>query len=166
MEAQISLQGNVGTTVEFSAGADWSLARFRLACTPSWRKDGEWVNGETLWVTVRASGQTAVNVRDSIRKGDPLIVVGRLRNHTWQDAEGKTHEAEQVEAVSLGHDLARGVSTFVRPERISSHFEDGPLVPEGHADRADDDEEGGESDAKTDETTPVKGHASASGDLA
>jgi len=131
MEAQVSLIGNVGTKVEFSSGPDWCLARFRIACTPSWRKGTEWVNGETLWMTVRTSGQTAMNVRDSVRKGDPLVVVGRLRNHVWQDADGQRHEAEQIEAISLGHDLARGVSTFIRPERVPAHFEDGPLVPDG-----------------------------------
>ncbi|MCL2653475.1 MAG: single-stranded DNA-binding protein [Propionibacteriaceae bacterium] len=131
MEAQISLQGNVGTVVEFSSGADWCLARFRMACTPSWRKGTGWVSGETLWVTVLASGQMAMNVRDSVHKGDPLVVFGRLRNHVWQDAEGQRREAEQIEAISLGHDLARGVSTFIRPNRAPSRHEDGPLVPDG-----------------------------------
>jgi len=131
METQISLAGNVGTEVEFSSGPGWSLARFRIACTPSWRKGGEWVNGETLWMTVRASGQTAQNVRDSVRKGDPLVVVGRLRNRIWQDAEGKRREAQQIEASSLGHDMSRGVSTFIRPERVPAFCDDEPLVPDG-----------------------------------
>ena len=152
--------------MEFTSGPDWTLARFRMACTPSWRKGGEWVSGDTLWVTVRASGQTAVNVRDSVRKGDPLIVVGRLRNHIWKDVEGKMHEAEQIEALSLGHDLARGVSTFIRPARVSSRYEDGPLVPDGladppdeapedPADLAEDGQDDDDADPETEETTPV-----------
>jgi len=161
METQISLAGNVGTEVEFSSGPDWSLARFRIACTPSWRKGSEWVSGDTLWMTVLTSGLTAINVRDSVRKGDPLVVVGRLRNHVWQDAQGQRHEAEQIEATSLGHDLARGVSSFIRPERATSHFEAGPLVPDGmiepsdapvEADLTDDEDE--DADA-TEDTTPV-----------
>ena len=131
METQISLAGNVGTDVEFSSGPGWSLARFRVACTPSWRKGSEWVNGETLWMTVRTSGQTALNVRDSVRKGDPMVIVGRLRNRSWQGSDGQRHEAQQIEASSLGHDLARGVSTFIRPERVPAFSDDEPLVPDG-----------------------------------
>ena len=129
METQISLAGNVGNDVEFVCGDGWSLARFRLGCTPHWRKGSEWVNGETIWMTVRTSGQTAVNVRDSVRKGDPLVVVGRLRNRIWTDEAGARHERQHIEALSLGHDLARGVSTFVRPERMPFD-DDEPLAPD------------------------------------
>jgi len=130
METQISLAGNVGTDVEFSSGPGWNLARFRIATTPGWRKGGEWVSGETLWMSVRASGQTAVNVRDSVHKGDPLVVVGRLRHRVWQGTDGQRKEADQIEAAALGHDMARGVSTFVRPDRAPFSFDDEPLVPD------------------------------------
>ena len=162
METQVSMAGNVGTDVEFSAGPGWSLARFRIACTPSWRKGGEWVSGETLWMTVRVSGQTAMNVRDSVHKGDPLVVVGRLRNRAWQGSDGLRHEAQQIEAASLGHDMSRGVSTFIRPERVPAHFDDEPLVPD---DQPDDeacpaasalepvDEDGAEPDGDIDEAS-------------
>lgn len=129
METQIALSGNVGNDVEFVCGDGWSLARFRLGCTPRWRKGNEWVNAETIWMTVRTSGQTAVNVRDSVRKGDPVVVVGRLRNRIWNDEAGVRHERQHIEALSLGHDLARGVSTFVRPERMSMVEDDEPLAP-------------------------------------
>ena len=131
METQISLAGNVGTEVEFSAGPDWNLARFRIATTPSWRKGGEWVSGETLWMTVRVAGQTALNVRDSVHKGDPLVVVGRVRHRVWQGSDGQRKEADQIEASSLGHDMSRGVSRFIRPEKAPFNFDDDPLVPDG-----------------------------------
>ena len=131
MEAQIALSGNVGNDVEFVSGDGWSLARFRLGCTPRWRKGAEWVNAETTWITVRTSGLTAVNVRDSLRKGDPVVVVGRLRTRVWTDETGGRHEQLVVEAVSLGHDLARGVTSFVRPQRITTPDEnDEPLGPD------------------------------------
>jgi len=131
MEAQIALTGNVGGDVEFASGAGWSLARFRLGSTPRWRKGDAWVNGETTWITVRAFGQTAVNVRDSVRKGDPLVIVGKLRTRAWVDEAGQRQERLQVEVTSLGHDMARGVSTFVRPERVpAAYIDDEPLVPD------------------------------------
>ena len=116
MDASITLAGNVGTDVEFNSGEGWAFARFRLATTPRFRRNGEWVDGETTWVNVSISGRSAENVRASVAKGDPLIVVGRLRTHTW-DSEGVKHDRLVVEATAVGHDLSRGTTLFTRPER-------------------------------------------------
>jgi len=129
MESQVTLSGYVGSEVEFSRGADWCAARFRLGCTPHWRKGTTWVNGETTWLTVRMAGATAENVRDSVRKGDPLIVSGRLRTRVWEDKDQVHHEMLVIEAQSLGHDLAKGVSTFIRPMRSEPVVENEPLGP-------------------------------------
>jgi len=131
MEAQIALSGNIGTEIEFVSGEGWNIARFRLGSTPRWRKGEEWVNGETTWISVRASGYTALNIRDSLRKGDPVLVIGRLRTRSWIDEEGVKQERLVVEATSLGHDLSRGVSSYSRPERAISHqVDDEPLGPD------------------------------------
>ena len=142
MDAQIALSGNVGNDVEFNSGDGWSLARFRLGCTPRWRKGNEWVDAETTWISVRASGQTALNVRDSVRKGDPMVIVGRLRTRSWLDEDGVKHERLQVEVTSLGHDMSRGVSTFVRPERVAPPVDlDEPLGPDDLVNDAQTDHE-------------------------
>ena len=131
MEAQIALSGNLGTDVEFVSGEGWNIARFRLGCTPRWRKGDEWVDGDTTWISVRTSGYTALNVRDSLRKGDPVVVTGRLRTRSWIDEAGAKQERLVVEASSLGHDLSRGVSSYTRPERVTSPpVDDEPLGPD------------------------------------
>ena len=117
MDATISLSGNVGTDVEFTEGDGWAYARFRLACTPRFLRKGEWVDAETTWITVRTTNRAALNVRHSIRKGDPVVVTGRLRTHSWTNPEGERIDRLVVEATSLGHDLTRGITSFARIER-------------------------------------------------
>jgi len=130
MDSQITLTGYVGNDVEYVVGDGWVAARFRLGSTPHWRKGTEWVNGNTTWLSIRTSGATADNVRDSVRKGDPMIVTGRLRTRTWEDPDHVRHEQIVVEASSLGHDLARGVSTYIRPVRAAAQaYEEEPLGP-------------------------------------
>jgi len=130
MDSLITLTGYVGNDVEYVVGDGWVAARFRLGCTPHWRKGNEWVNGVTTWMSIRTSGATADNVRDSVRKGDPMVVTGRLRTRTWEDANHVHREQIVVEAYSLGHDLARGVSTYIRPVRASVPvIEEEPLGP-------------------------------------
>lgn len=131
MDTQIALAGYVGNDIEFASGPDWTGARFRLGCTPRWRKGSEWVAGETTWMTVRTSGTTACYVRDSLRKGDPVVVVGRLRTRTWQDPAGDRRQQLVVEAQALGHNITKGVSSFARPERPPQPPEDDePLGPD------------------------------------
>ncbi|WP_022910869.1 single-stranded DNA-binding protein [Aestuariimicrobium kwangyangense] len=136
MDATISLSGNIGTDVETFTGDDWELARFRLACTPRVRRGGEWTDGETTWISVRASNRLARNVAASLHKGDPVVVTGRLRTHVWQDAEGVKQDRLIVEASSVGHDLNRGTTNFARNERVAS-----PASPGEPVDRDDVDPE-------------------------
>lgn len=124
MEAQVALSGYVGSSVEFVEGEGYCYARFRLGCTPRVRKGDGWGDAETTWIGVSASRRTARHVRDSVRKGDPVVVVGRLRTRVWVDNTGQQHEMLQVVATSLGHDLARGTSVFRRPERLEPSIED------------------------------------------
>ena len=118
MDAQIWMTGNVGSEVEFrQVRDDLAFASFRLACTPRTRKAGDWVDGETTWIAVSCSRATAEHVRSSIGKGDPVIVVGRLRTTRWTDAQGVDQERMIIEATSIGHDLSRGTSVFRKTTR-------------------------------------------------
>ncbi len=118
MDAQIWMTGNVGSEVEFrQVRDDLAFANFRLACTPRQRKAGDWVDGETTWVAVSCSRSMADHVKSSISKGDPVIVVGRLRTTRWTDAQGVEQERMVIDATSIGHDLSRGTSVFRKANR-------------------------------------------------
>ncbi|MGV8908492.1 MAG: single-stranded DNA-binding protein [Propionicimonas sp.] len=119
MDAQIWMTGNVGGEVEFrQVRDDLAFASFRLACTPRTRKAGDWVDAETTWIGVTCSRSLAEHVKSSIGKGDPVVVVGRLRTTRWNDNQGVAQERVIIEATSVGHDLSRGTSVFrkaIRP---------------------------------------------------
>ena len=118
MDAQIWMTGNVGSEVEYrQVRDDLAFANFRLACTPRMRRAGDWVDGETTWVAVSCSRSMADHVKSSISKGDPVIVVGRLRTTRWTDAQGIEQERMVIEATSIGHDLSRGTSVFRKANR-------------------------------------------------
>ena len=120
MDANVSFSGNLGTEVDYVEGRGWCAARFRVAHTPRRLVDGAWVDGNTTWLTVRTSGRLARNCRDSLVKGDPIIVSGRLRTKVWRDSDDKEHESLAIVASSVGHDLARGCSEFRRVTRDGS----------------------------------------------
>lgn len=117
MDAYVQLTGNVGGTVEFRTSTV-PIASFRLAHTPRVRKNGEWVDAPTTWITVTCFRALAENVKASLHKGQPVLVAGRLRTNVWTK-DGITYERLTLEATTVGHDLTRGTATFFRSKTDS-----------------------------------------------
>ncbi|HET6561763.1 MAG TPA: single-stranded DNA-binding protein [Marmoricola sp.] len=116
----VTFHGWAGSDVRHRMAKDVSVATVRVGVTPRLKRDGDWYDGETTWYSVTAWRTLADHVRDSVRKGDPLIVHGRLRSETWQPPEGPATVTLHVDALLVGHDLNRGITHFIRqrPERV------------------------------------------------
>jgi single-strand DNA-binding protein len=117
MEAQVHITGYAGTEVE--SRGNGTVAAFRLACTPRIKTKNGWSDGNTTWLEVACFRTLAQHVAQSVRKGDPVLVVGKLRTNVWEK-DGQTHERLVLEADMVGHDLNRGTSIFQRPPRVAS----------------------------------------------
>lgn len=113
-ETLVTMVGNVASTVSYAqTAAGVPVANFRMAATERRfdRGRGDWVDGETNWVTVVAWRWLATNVVSSVNKGDPVVVNGRLRIREWGE-EDKRRAVVEIDARTVGHDLARGTSAF------------------------------------------------------
>jgi len=75
---------------------------------------GEWSDGNTSFVTVTCWRKLAENLSKCLRKGDPVVLRGRLDVRTYVTKDGERRIAVDVDAASLGHDLNRGVANFQR----------------------------------------------------
>ncbi len=97
------------------------VASFRVASTPRRfdRETNSWVDGATLFVTVTCWRAIGENVAQSLRKGQPIVVHGRYCQREYERDE-KLHTTYELEAVALGHDLARGVSQFDKVTRSAA----------------------------------------------
>jgi single-strand DNA-binding protein len=118
-EAQVFLAGYVAREPRFRfTTRGISSVTLRVACTPRWvdRETGEWTDGETSFVTVLCWRALADNVAKCLHKGEPVLVKGRLHVRPYEK-DGVSRLAVEIEATSVGHDLARGVASFQRPRR-------------------------------------------------
>lgn len=125
-ETVITVVGHVGTDVDHrEVGNGNHLSTFRLATTPRYFDRGQraYVDGVTNWLSVQCWRNLAVHVRDSLRRGDPVVVVGRLKTQEWVK-DGVRNSRFILEATSVGHDLSRGVSTFTKMARVTEPFPD------------------------------------------
>jgi len=77
MEAQVHITGYAGTEVE--SRGNGTVSAFRLACTPRIRTKSGWTDGNTTWIEVACFRTLAQHVAQSVHKGDPVLVVGKLR---------------------------------------------------------------------------------------
>jgi single-strand DNA-binding protein len=127
VEAMVHLTGYAGTEVEIKGNG--AVSKFRLACTPRVRSKGEWGDGNTTWIDVSCFRGLAEHVAASVRKGDPVVVVGRLRTNVW-DQDGQSRSRLVIEAETVGHDLNRGTAVFRRPARSETDGRD--IEPPDH----------------------------------
>jgi single-strand DNA-binding protein len=120
-ETMVTLQGHVGGDVELRTAGETCVANIRVACTPRryQRRTEEWVDGPTQWYTVNAWRALGEHCASSLRRGDPVVVHGRLNARTYVNRHNVEVTAFEVEAVAVGHDLSRGVSRFTRAPKPS-----------------------------------------------
>ena len=124
-EAFVTFQGWVGTDITHRETQQGNVANFRVGSTPRIRKrSGEWVDGPTSWFSVSCWRTLADHVRASVRKGEPVLVHGRLRADVWKREDGQSSVTYVVEATSVGHDLTRGTATFLRSTRTERYDTD------------------------------------------
>ena len=119
MTSTITVTGVVGSDPRLHVTTQGlAIASFRLASTRRYfdRAKGTWEDGETNWYTVSGFRQLASNAMASVHKGDRVVVQGRLRVRAWENGE-KSGLAVEIEADSIGHDLAWGTTVLTKVRR-------------------------------------------------
>lgn len=155
MTDTIMLRGFVATDIKSSTTPGGvPTASFRLG-SPERRFDktaNDWVEANISWFTVQGYRQLAGNMGCSIKKGQRVIVVGRLKMRSWEK-DGRFYHDAEIDADAVGHDLRWGTANYLRnsgnPQAADGY---GPGSGEGSlssgpGDGSDDDrEEGAERD--------------------
>lgn len=129
-DTYVTIVGNVLTAPEWrrTTQSGTLVANFKVASTARRldRESGRWVDGNSLRVRVNCWRKLAEGVAASVMVGDPVVVAGRLYTRDWIDDAGNQRTLYEMEAVTVGHDLARGRGRFLRnrPSPATSSVED------------------------------------------
>lgn len=120
-------------TVRGFTGADPRLFRnedggttvlFRVGVTPRSfnRKSEKFEDGVTTWYSIRCYGPLADNVINSVFRGTPVVVRGKLSHRESVDKEGVNRYEITVVADSVGIDLNTGQARFtsVKNQRLDA----------------------------------------------
>jgi single-strand DNA-binding protein len=103
---------------------------------------GGWKDAETSFFRVNVWRSLAENAAESLTRGSRVVVVGRLRSRSWENQEGETRSAVEIEADELGPSLRWATAKVEKQSRSgggSSDWNETVTVPSA----------GGEAPAET-----------------
>ena len=123
-DTAITMCGNVLTAPEWrwTSNTGTYVMTFRFASTSRRfdRNTNQWVDGDSLRVRVACWRTLGQNASESIQLGDPLVIYGRLYSRDWVDSDEHKRTSYELDAISLGHDISRGVSHFARRKPVGA----------------------------------------------
>jgi single-strand DNA-binding protein len=118
----VTLSGNVAADPrQFSLSDGSRVTSLRVATSRRYvdRQTQEWHNTPPVFFAVRCYRALADNVAQSVQRGQPVVVHGRLRIREYE-RDGQRRFMAEVEASSVGHDLKWGITSFEKPIRVTS----------------------------------------------
>ena len=148
MSENITVRGFVATEPKSSTTPGGvATVNFRLGATERRydRATNAWIDGNTNWFRVQGYRQLAGNIGCSVKKGQKVIVVGRLKLRSWEH-DGRIYHSAEIDAQSVGHDLMWGSANFTRtadsgPQAAAGASGQAALPPDGNRQGS---EEGGQ----------------------
>jgi single-strand DNA-binding protein len=130
-EPQVIIGGNLASDPELRyTPSGIAVAGFSVAQNPRYRDNasGEWRDGEPVFMRCTVWRDEAENLCQSLRRGDPVIVIGRIRQRVFTpDGEDNSRRLTEVTCDSVSVPLARRIVrlTKVTRERATDPAPDG-----------------------------------------
>ena len=123
MSFQITFKGRLGADPDISVASNGSqVAKMRVVTNGRRMVDGNWEDTDTSWWSVTAFGRTA-EAAPQLRKGDLVMVVGKIKQREWEK-DGVKRTTADVVADDLGRVL-RADQPPVTPAATGSPWDDG-----------------------------------------
>jgi single-strand DNA-binding protein len=125
----VTVVGNLTTDPEMRVtSAGTAVANFTVAQTPRTydRATSEWHDGETLFLRCVVWRETAEHMMESVVKGSRVVVVGRLRQRSFEVDEGERRTVLELHADEVGVSLRYATVKITKVTRGNSGEERQP----------------------------------------
>lgn len=132
MTAPITLTGRLTKDPELRFSATgMAVANMSVVTSRRAKVNDEWTDLDVTYWSVAAFKQLAENVGESLRKGDAVIVTGKMKSRQYDDREGNKRTVWEVTADHVGADLSRATANITRVSRTQ------PAAPLNNGAQAD-----------------------------
>ena len=123
MSFPVTFKARLGADPEITVASNGSqVAKMRIVTNARRLVDGNWEDTDTSWWSVTAFGRTA-EAAQQLRKGDLVMVVGKIKQREWEK-DGVKRTTADVVADDLGRVL-RADQPPVTPAATGSPWDDG-----------------------------------------
>src|SRR5689334_3273122 len=113
----VTLVGNITRDPELRfTNAGMAIASFGLAVNDRRQRNGEWEE-ETSFFDITCFGQMGENAAESLNKGARIVVMGKLKQRSWETQDGQKRSKVEVVADEIGPSLRWATAEVVRSER-------------------------------------------------
>ncbi len=119
-ETTITVVGNLTADPELRFTPNGAaVTSFTVASTPRTldRASGEWKDGDPLFLRASIWRQAAEHVADSLTKGMRVIVVGRLKQRSFETREGEKRTVFELDVEEIGPSLRYATAKVTRAAR-------------------------------------------------
>lgn len=104
---KIIIAGNAAADPEVREVAGKKVASFRVGITEKYKDTDGQFQEKTEWVNVVAWGRTAEAAERHVRKGEAVLVEGKIQTRQWNDRDGNKRYSTEVNAMSIQVDKKR-----------------------------------------------------------
>jgi len=108
---QLTIEGNLGSDPEIKMYKDEVLASFSLAHTPRKKVNGIYEDGETIWFKVTFWNKKSDDVIENLKKGDRVLVVGKLSQSNYKAKDGETKTSLEIS----------GTDFYMKPRKVTTN---------------------------------------------
>ena len=123
MSFPVTFKARLGADPDISVASNGSqVAKMRVVTNARRLVDGNWEDTDTSWWSVTAFGRTA-QAAEQLRKGDLVVVVGKIKQREWEK-DGVKRTTADVVADDLGRVL-RADQPAATPAATGSPWDDG-----------------------------------------
>ena len=112
-----------------------AVCNFKVAQTPRTfdKQSNEWKDGEAIFMPCSIWREAAENVSESFKRGDRVIVTGRLKSRSYETKEGGRRTVIELEAEAVGASVEYAIAKIERAEKSSGYTghqrDDGSWTP-------------------------------------
>jgi len=119
VSAKVTIIGRLGADPELRSLPNGdALASLRIVSAGRRQVEGKWVDVDTTWWKVTAFRMLAEGCVDKLTKGDKVIVVGTIKESSWEK-DGVKQTRMEVVADSNGQDVTNSsISRVTEPAKI------------------------------------------------
>jgi single-strand DNA-binding protein len=119
-DTTITVIGNLTDDPELKfTSSGVAVAKFRLASTPRFmdKASGEWKDGDPFFLACNVWRQAAENVAESLQRGARVVVVGRLRQRSYETQQGEKRTVVELEVDEVGPSLRYATAKVQKMQR-------------------------------------------------